>query len=269
MSEDISECRICFEIETYDDPFISPCRCKGTSQYVHNSCLNTWRNFNRNSAAWERCMECGEEYTLRYRYPIEKTNIFEPIKNPTIIYFFQYIMAISFGSVIWLMDYHNDYLAIKMLNFNISLPEPSLLTYVKTDELSPQIFYFSYTMFLQSIFFYFYYCYKIYNNVHRKKLYFNKISYPFILSSFFSFQFIIWYYILVFNEQPIVFLNVASFISMLEPFVYYHLIKKHKKIIKYMNEEENVEEILSYEENPLHGHENILDEMELTNIVIE
>ena len=41
-------------------------------------------------------------------------------------------MAISFGSVIWLMDYHNDYLAIKMLNFNISLPEPSLLTYVKT-----------------------------------------------------------------------------------------------------------------------------------------
>ena len=41
---------------------------------------------------------------------------------------------------------------------------------------------------------------------------------------------------------PIVFLNVASFISMLEPFVYYHLIKKHKKIIKYMNEEENVEE---------------------------
>ena len=124
-------------------------------------------------------------------------------------------------------------------------------------------------MFLQSIFFYFYYCCKIYNNVHREKLYFNKISYSFILSSFFSFQFIIWYYILVFNEQPIVFLNVASFISMLEPFVYYHLIKKHKKIIKYMNEEENVEEILSYEENPLHGHENILDEMELTNIVIE
>jgi hypothetical protein len=36
-----------------------------------------------------------------------------------------------------------------------------------------------------------------------------------------------------------------------------------------MNEEENVEEILSYEENPLHGYENILDEMELTNIVIE
>ena len=41
------------------------------------------------------------------------------------------------------------------------------------------------------------------------------------------------------------------------------------KIIKYMNEEENVEEILSYEENPLHGYENILDEMELANIVIE
>ena len=82
-------------------------------------------------------------------------------------------------------------------------------------------------------------------------------------------QFIMWYYLLVFNEQPIIFLNLISFASMSDPFVYYQLIKKHRRVIKYMNEEENEEEILSYEENPLHGYENILDEVELTNIIID
>ena len=86
----------------------------------------------------------------------------------------------------------------------------------------------------------------------------------------FSFQFIIWYYMLVFNDQPIIFLNIASFISMLEPFVYYFLIKKHKKVIIEMNEKENEEEILSYVENPLLGDNNIFNNhLELRNIIIE
>ena len=72
MSDDIPECRICFEIESYDDPFISPCLCKGTSKYVHKSCLNTWRHFNVNREGWDKCMECHEIYTLQYKYPIEK-----------------------------------------------------------------------------------------------------------------------------------------------------------------------------------------------------
>ena len=75
---------------------------------------------------------------------------------------------------------------------------------------------------------------------------------------------------LVFNDQPIVFLNIASFITMLEPFIYYQLIKKHKQTIKIMNEDENEEEILSYEENPLSGHDDIFErQFELRNIIIE
>ena len=75
---------------------------------------------------------------------------------------------------------------------------------------------------------------------------------------------------LVFNNQPIVFLNVASFLTMLEPFIYYQLVKKHREIIKIMNEDENEEEILSYEENPLLGHDDIFQRhFELRNIIIE
>ena len=270
MSEEIAECRICFEQETEDDKFISPCMCKGTSKYVHYSCLTTWRNFNRDSEAWNKCMECGEYYTLRYKYPIEKMDMFTNVKNPAVIYFFQYIMALTGGSIIWLLDYHDNYLAIRMLNFNQTLSYPSLLDYVREDELSPQIFYFSYAMFIQSMLYYLFFCYKIHKNIKRKKLYFNKIHSTLMFCTVFSFQFIIWYYMLVFNDQPIIFLNIASFITMLEPFIYYFLIKKHKKVIKEMNEEENEEEIMSYVENPLLGHDNIFEnELELRNIIIE
>ncbi|KAG8092164.1 hypothetical protein GUJ93_ZPchr0012g19316 [Zizania palustris] len=35
------QCRICLETDGRD--FIAPCRCKGTSKYVHRDCLDHWR----------------------------------------------------------------------------------------------------------------------------------------------------------------------------------------------------------------------------------
>ena len=31
---------------------------------------------NRNSEAWEKCMECHTKYVLKYKYPLEKENLF-------------------------------------------------------------------------------------------------------------------------------------------------------------------------------------------------
>tara|TARA_Y100000361_G_scaffold127153_1_gene121435 strand:- start:178 stop:357 length:180 start_codon:yes stop_codon:yes gene_type:complete len=58
---------------------------------------------------------------------------------------------------------------------------------------------------------------------------------------------------------------------MLEPFIYYQLVKRHKQIIKIMNDEYNEEEILSYEENPLLGNNDDIFQrhFELRNIIIE
>ena len=35
LSEDIPECRICFDPEAEDDMLLNPCLCNGTSKYVH------------------------------------------------------------------------------------------------------------------------------------------------------------------------------------------------------------------------------------------
>jgi len=124
-------------------------------------------------------------------------------------------------------------------------------------------------MFLQSLCFYLYFFYKSYNNINRKKLYFRKIRNTGVISLLFTIQFLVWYYTCVFNDLPVIFLNIVCFISILEPFFHYNIIKKHHEIINIINGVENDTEILSYVENPLNGHENILRQFELRNIVIE
>lgn len=62
-------CRICLEdtLEDDDDNFLMPCSCKGTMNYVHESCLKHWiftqlKN-TRNSLA---CQVCGARYNYRF-----------------------------------------------------------------------------------------------------------------------------------------------------------------------------------------------------------
>ena len=42
MSNELFQCRICFEEEDNLSLFVSPCRCSGTSKYVHVECLQEW-----------------------------------------------------------------------------------------------------------------------------------------------------------------------------------------------------------------------------------
>jgi hypothetical protein len=55
-------CRICLECDRVDS-LIAPCRCMGTSRWVHHTCLDTWRATNED-LAFSRCMECHFEYRL-------------------------------------------------------------------------------------------------------------------------------------------------------------------------------------------------------------
>lgn len=60
-------CRICFETETSDkDKLISPCKCIGSSKYIHTQCLNQWRSSNNySSEARTICMECKYAYKIK------------------------------------------------------------------------------------------------------------------------------------------------------------------------------------------------------------
>lgn len=63
-------CRICFDTSTSEyDPelgrLLSPCRCRGSSKYVHEGCLNKWRILKAHSKSYYECNTCRYRYKFR------------------------------------------------------------------------------------------------------------------------------------------------------------------------------------------------------------
>ncbi|XP_002990174.2 uncharacterized protein LOC9647986 isoform X2 [Selaginella moellendorffii] len=56
------QCRICLESDGRD--FIAPCRCKGSSKFVHRACLDHWRSV-KEGFAFAHCTTCKSPYHLR------------------------------------------------------------------------------------------------------------------------------------------------------------------------------------------------------------
>lgn len=252
MSDETPICRICFEEEDENNIFISPCSCNGSSKYIHKSCLNKWRYMNRDSEAWEKCMECHTKYILRYKYPLENEMLFSKLNGMLVIVAIQYISVVFFGGMIYFIESSVDnYLAVRMLNLNKKLNTPNLLTYIENNNsLVPHIFYFAYTMFIQTNLLLGLYLFRIIKNVKRRYVYFQKIKNTLAFIFINNLQFIIYYYIFVWNDLSIFYINFISFTSLFTPITYYGLIKTHNKLIIKMNME-NPEEILSFTQNPL------------------
>ncbi|KAG2483396.1 hypothetical protein HYH03_017748 [Edaphochlamys debaryana] len=59
-------CRICLDSAvSSDNPLISPCRCTGSTGYVHRECLKRWREMKHGTAAHYRCEICHFTYQFR------------------------------------------------------------------------------------------------------------------------------------------------------------------------------------------------------------
>ena len=241
------ECRICYEPETdSDDPLIAPCLCDGTSKYIHVSCLNNWRHFNHNTRAWTHCMECSGEYTIINEFPLESLVIYKHFSKKTNIFLQNYVINFFLSYFLHYIDSINNYGLIKALNFGQNTPEPSIITILKEDYMAPQIFYFSFTLFIGNIIFYMYFYSNILFKIYRKKEYYKMIKCQYRVSVIYSFMFLIFYYIFVFNGATLIYFNLIAFISLCEPYVIYRLIKRHNQIILFLNNT-NGETIMSFE----------------------
>ncbi|KAL8152034.1 hypothetical protein V2J09_021842 [Rumex salicifolius] len=63
------QCRICLETDGRD--FIAPCKCKGTSKYVHRECLDHWRAV-KEGFAFAHCTTCKAPYYIRVHVPADR-----------------------------------------------------------------------------------------------------------------------------------------------------------------------------------------------------
>jgi hypothetical protein len=65
MSTQSWTCRICFEEEFHREKVLSPCRCTAESQWVHRTCLHTWRHGTVTTNQASHCPTCLGPYQTR------------------------------------------------------------------------------------------------------------------------------------------------------------------------------------------------------------
>jgi len=74
LDSDTSEtkmCRICMGSDVDDTlgPLIAPCRCCGSSKFVHRACLDVWRGSSLNPKALVECSTCRTHFRTVYKGP--------------------------------------------------------------------------------------------------------------------------------------------------------------------------------------------------------
>ena len=87
-NETNNRCRICYDSDNdLNNPLIYPCKCTGTSKYIHKLCLKKWRMSNLpNSDPRNKCMECNGEYIITKQVLIQPLSI---VFLENILYYFK------------------------------------------------------------------------------------------------------------------------------------------------------------------------------------
>ncbi|KAG7338913.1 ring-variant domain containing protein [Nitzschia inconspicua] len=92
-SNHVRTCRICLE-EDAIETMIAPCKCKGSSKWVHRDCLDEWR-LQESDRAFSKCTECLFDYYLQPIYKDEGGSVHRRIK-----FYWTVSRDVCFGTVI-------------------------------------------------------------------------------------------------------------------------------------------------------------------------
>ena len=135
-------CRICLEQD--DEEYISPCLCKGTQKYIHRSCLNQWREVNRNNPEKRNsCEICKYKFKFFNANTIDFSKFLLKKKKYYIVHF---LFAWFLSMIILWFDILNDFFLIKTLNF-YSSNNSSLIIIFRDIKNSEEVFYMNYSLF--------------------------------------------------------------------------------------------------------------------------
>lgn len=240
------ECRICLEDST-NEQLISPCGCDGTAKWVHESCLQRWREENVGNDNARRCEICNVHYLIEREHPLETyTTLYEGWGICG-----EFWMGAGFGWVLggfmWALDDTTHYTSMKVFQIQ-SLHLPYRM---RSDDWLAWSYYQSLSTWCVAIIAFVIQLSRIHPNINRKYTYYCKMLPIIIWNALFvnTFLFILGIAILSRDPSVISYWGPISSAIQLHTFFGYHRAS-NKTLIK-MNRRNIGERILSVQENPL------------------
>ena len=242
-------CRICFESEEEEgNILIYPCFCNGSSKFIHEKCLQHWREMNYNNDAFYRCRECRAHYKIRFKYPLEKfkfsietIHYISKISNYVALNFIFFLLGFS----IRIIDKYSGFLCLKNL-YGIT-PSKPFLDFVQKDNFYGSIFYFSYIVSFAIFFSYIWFLFFINSNIFNHDKYWAKMWYIYSFFFIFSMHFYYLFYIFMYDNYSgsESFINLEFIMSSLSFFPFFYLFKFHNQIYYILNKN-NPSRVLNY-----------------------
>tara|TARA_B100001063_G_C16777830_1_gene567273 strand:- start:2917 stop:3816 length:900 start_codon:yes stop_codon:yes gene_type:complete len=264
QKQELFQCRICLEEEENIDLLIAPCRCSGTSKYVHIECLRRWRYQDINAPGFYRCMECNEEYIILDSDQRENTSIFYFFNHSKKVFYFQIMLSLPIYFFIYVIDvYLSNY---KLITLFPGWYDNSLLNIIKNQELYRDILYFNFSIFIQNYIFLLIYILRSLLFIKNKKtlfyLMFHNISVAFV---YYNFTWMLIFGMGAYNLYK--FAIITLFVYQIFSYkVNYELIKKHDESIDIINSNLGTN-VASMTNNPINilvdEDEEISDEEEI------
>jgi len=92
-------CKIC--LDTSDEVLLTPCKCKGTSAYVHSTCLYSWYSLEPTKGLV--CSVCLHPLALLYKYKIETIPQFT---NKELLYIYKPYMNVMISHIVFVYTYN-------------------------------------------------------------------------------------------------------------------------------------------------------------------
>lgn len=241
------ECRICLESDEIGN-LISPCNCRGSSQWVHTECLNEWRNTNINTRSNRQCEICLFNYIISSAERKETFIIsIHDYKYPFFEFFLSMFITFIFGNLIIFIDSNYDFQSIKLFK----LDHLNNKIHFEKDQWFIWTYYQGLSAFILNIIFY-----SLFNTlslfkVIRKKKYFYKMIIMNLSCFLYTLNFLFFIYISKLAKSS----SMLGFWSPL--FVSFHcsvnvkFIKSHNEILKKINDSLPMEVVSSFQLNPL------------------
>ena len=246
---DTPECRICLDSDTSEKgELISPCVCAGSQKYIHRSCLNRWRNGNRDGESYTNCEICKSPYIIKRDFEMETWLIpitkFSP--GGIIILYSTYLYTTGF--LFWEIDYRFDYPSITLPCLEDK--HSFLCTTLPTSDVTlAMIYYMSFSSIITSLLFFSFMIGKSLWVVHRKCLYWKRMFPQLILHTAASANILLVYVIYALFDDVIFFVAFLLVVTIHTIIFNVNYCREHNKTIIRMNTIHNKDRVLSLEDN--------------------